>query len=65
MLWNGEQACVQWLLLGTHGRDSGRNLQVYSRHCWETLQACLGLSFLSYFKLNLSSPALLTENSYH
>lgn len=29
MLWNGEQACVQGLLLAIHGRDSGRNLHVY------------------------------------
>lgn len=37
MLWNGEQACVQGLLLAIHGRGSGRNLHVYNSRHRETL----------------------------
>ena len=65
MLWNGEQAGVQGLLLAIHGREPGRNLHVYNSHPREPLQTHLESSFLFSFKFSLSSSTLLTKNSYH
>lgn len=45
MLWNGEQACVQGLLLAIHGREPERNFHVYNSHPREPLQTHLESSF--------------------